>query len=34
MGSSVYATPVPANGAIILNNRNVIYSIQAGAGAK
>ncbi|MGE0394583.1 MAG: PQQ-binding-like beta-propeller repeat protein [Vicinamibacterales bacterium] len=34
MGSSVYATPVPANGAIILNNRNMLFSIQAGAGAK
>jgi len=34
MGSSVYATPVPANGALILNNRNTLYSIQAGAGAR
>jgi outer membrane protein assembly factor BamB len=34
MGSSVYATPVPANGALIINNRNVLYSIQAGAGGK
>ena len=34
MGSSVYATPVPANGALILNNRNMIFSIQAGAGGK
>ena len=34
MGSSLYATPVPANGALILNNRSTIYSIQAGAGGK
>lgn len=34
MGSSVYATPVPANGALILNNRNMIYSIQTGTGGK
>ncbi len=34
MGSSVYATPVPANGALILNNRNTLFAIQAGAGGK
>ena len=34
MGSSVYATPVPANGALVLNNRNTLYAIQAGASAK
>jgi len=28
MGSAVYATPVPANGALILNNRNELYSLQ------
>jgi outer membrane protein assembly factor BamB len=27
MGSAVYATPVPANGALILNNRNQLYSL-------
>jgi outer membrane protein assembly factor BamB len=27
MGSAVYGTPVPANGALILNNRNELYSL-------
>jgi outer membrane protein assembly factor BamB len=27
MGSAVYATPVPANGALILNNRNQLFSL-------
>ena len=27
MGSAVYATPVPANGALILNNRNELFSL-------
>jgi hypothetical protein len=27
MGSAVYATTVPANGALILNNRNELYSL-------
>jgi outer membrane protein assembly factor BamB len=34
MLSSVYATPVPANGALILNNRNMLFSIQTGAGGQ
>lgn len=34
MGSSVYATPVPAHGALILNNRNTLFSIRTGAGSK
>ncbi len=34
MGSAVYATPVPAHGALILNNRNRIFSLAVGAGAK
>jgi outer membrane protein assembly factor BamB len=29
MGSSVYATPVPANGALILANRNQLFSLVA-----
>ncbi|HEX9365506.1 MAG TPA: PQQ-binding-like beta-propeller repeat protein, partial [Vicinamibacterales bacterium] len=28
MGSAVYATPVPAHGRIILNNRNQLYSLS------
>lgn len=31
MGSSVYSTPVPANGALLIMNRNQIYSIATGA---
>ena len=27
MGSAVYATPVPANGALFINNRNELYSL-------
>jgi hypothetical protein len=27
MGSAVYATPVPAHGALILNNRNQLFSL-------
>jgi hypothetical protein len=27
MGSAVYATVVPANGALIVNNRNELYSL-------
>jgi hypothetical protein len=27
MGSAVYGTITPANGAIILNNRNQLYSL-------
>jgi outer membrane protein assembly factor BamB len=32
MGSSVYSSPVPANGALIIMNRNQIYAIATGAG--
>ena len=32
MGSSVYSTPVPANGALFIVNRNELFAI-AGAGA-
>jgi outer membrane protein assembly factor BamB len=31
MSSSVYSTPVPANGALIIMNRNQIFSIATGA---
>jgi outer membrane protein assembly factor BamB len=34
MGSSVYSTPVPANGALFIMNRNQLYALQDGAGAK
>jgi outer membrane protein assembly factor BamB len=34
MGSSVYATPVPANGTLFIMNRNQLYALQEGAGAK
>jgi outer membrane protein assembly factor BamB len=33
MGSSVYCTPVPANGAILVANRNQLYSLVEGKGA-
>jgi outer membrane protein assembly factor BamB len=33
MGSSVYSTPVPANGALYIVNRNQLYAIKEGAGA-
>ncbi|MCA1640583.1 MAG: PQQ-binding-like beta-propeller repeat protein [Acidobacteria bacterium] len=33
MGSSVYSTPVPANGALYIVNRNQIIAIKEGAGA-
>jgi len=29
MGSAVYSTPVPAHGALIIMNRNQLYSIAA-----
>jgi outer membrane protein assembly factor BamB len=32
MGSSVYSSPVPANGALIIMNRNQVFSIANGAG--
>jgi hypothetical protein len=31
MGSSVYSTPVPANGALYIVNRNELYAIAEGA---
>jgi outer membrane protein assembly factor BamB len=34
MGSAVYGTPVPANGALILNNRNQLFSLAMNAGTK
>src|SRR5438132_5701350 len=33
MGSSVYATPVPAHGALFLNNRNELYALAEGLAA-
>jgi outer membrane protein assembly factor BamB len=33
MGSSVYSTPVPANGALYIANRNQLFAIKEGAGA-
>ncbi|MDP1569771.1 MAG: PQQ-binding-like beta-propeller repeat protein [Vicinamibacterales bacterium] len=34
MGSSVYATPVPANGALFIMNRNQLYALAEGATLK
>src|SRR5260370_40218151 len=34
MGSAVYATPVPAHGALFLNNRNQLFALAANAGTK
>ncbi len=34
MGSSVYATPVPANGALFIMNRNQLYALAEGAQLK
>jgi outer membrane protein assembly factor BamB len=34
MGSAVYATPVPAHGVLFLNNRNQLFALSTGAGAK
>ncbi len=34
MGSSVYATAVPANGTLFIMNRNQLYAIQQGAQLK
>jgi outer membrane protein assembly factor BamB len=33
MGSSVYATPVPANGALFLMNRNQLYALAVTSGS-
>ena len=33
MGSSVYATPVPAHGTLFLNNRNELYALAEGVAA-
>ena len=34
MGSAVYSTPVPAHGALFLNNRNQLFALAANAGTK
>jgi outer membrane protein assembly factor BamB len=34
MGSSVYATPVPANGTLFIMNRNQLYALAEGASLK
>jgi outer membrane protein assembly factor BamB len=34
MGSSVYSTPVPANGALYIVNRNQLYALKEGAGTQ
>ena len=34
MGSSVYCTPVAANGSLLIANRNQLFSIAEGAGEK
>jgi outer membrane protein assembly factor BamB len=34
MGSSVYATAVPANGKLFVMNRNQLYALQEGAQLK
>ena len=31
MGSSVYSTPVPANGVLFISNRNLLYALAEGA---
>jgi outer membrane protein assembly factor BamB len=31
MGSSVYSTPVPANGVLYISNRNMLYALAEGA---
>ncbi len=33
MGSSVYSTPVPANGTLYISNRNQLYALKEGAGS-
>jgi hypothetical protein len=34
MGSSVYATPVPADGKLFIMNRNELFALQEGAQLK
>jgi hypothetical protein len=34
MGSSVYSTPVPANGTLFVVNRNQLFAIAEGAAKK
>ncbi|MBL8881250.1 MAG: PQQ-like beta-propeller repeat protein, partial [Phycisphaerales bacterium] len=34
MGSSVYTTPVAANGVLFVNNRRMLYAIKTGAESK
>ncbi len=34
MGSSVYSTPVPANGVLYISNRNQLYALAETAAAK
>jgi outer membrane protein assembly factor BamB len=34
MGSSVYSTAVPANGALYISNRNQLYALSEAAGGK
>ena len=34
MGSAVYATPVPAHGALFLNNRNQLFALAANAASR
>jgi len=34
MGSSVYSTPVPANGALFISNRNQLYALAEASPAK
>jgi hypothetical protein len=34
MGSSVYSTPVPANGALFISNRNQLFALSEAAAGK
>jgi hypothetical protein len=34
MGSSVYSTPVPANGVMYISNRNELYALAEGIAPK
>jgi outer membrane protein assembly factor BamB len=34
MGSSVYSTPVPANGALYISSRNQLFALSEAAAAK